>query len=50
MIPGVVDNGIFSAVATIVLVVVRDRGNIKVMNLEEFLEGVPGHRDASSSL
>lgn len=50
MIPGVVDNGIFSAVATIVLVVVRDRGNIRVMNLEEFLEGVPGHRDASSSL
>ncbi|KAJ6912588.1 ribose-5-phosphate isomerase 3 [Populus alba x Populus x berolinensis] len=46
MIPGVVDNGIFSAVATIVLVVVRDRGNIRVMNLEEFLEGVPGHRDA----
>ncbi|KAB5511168.1 hypothetical protein DKX38_030176 [Salix brachista] len=49
MIPGVVDNGIFSAVATLVLVAVRDGGNIKVMNLEEFLEGVIGHRDASSS-
>ncbi|KAJ6700123.1 RIBOSE-5-PHOSPHATE ISOMERASE [Salix purpurea] len=40
MIPGVVDNGIFSAVATLVLVAVRDGGNIKVMNLEEFLEGL----------
>ncbi|KAJ6912131.1 hypothetical protein NC651_014717 [Populus alba x Populus x berolinensis] len=50
MIPGVVDNGIFSAVATIVLVVVRDRGNIRVMNLEEFLEGVPGHRDANTKV
>ena len=41
--------GIFSAVAMLVLVAVRDGGNIKVMNLEEFLEGVIGHRDASSS-
>lgn len=39
--------GIISGVATFVLVAVKDGGNIKVMNLEEYTEVVVGWRDKS---
>ncbi|XP_050245257.1 uncharacterized protein LOC126693353 isoform X2 [Quercus robur] len=50
VIPGVVDNGIVSGVATSVLVAVRDGGHVNVMNLEEFVEVVLGWRYATSTL
>ncbi|GMY19531.1 probable ribose-5-phosphate isomerase 3, chloroplastic isoform X2 [Fagus crenata] len=50
VIPGVVDNGIVSGVATSVLVAVRDGGQVNVMNLEEFVEVVLGGRYATSTL
>ncbi|KAJ0099056.1 hypothetical protein Patl1_21163 [Pistacia atlantica] len=50
MIPGVVDNGIVTGVATVVLVAaVKDGCNVKVMDLEEFIELVKGRRDANST-
>ncbi|KAJ7976601.1 Ribose-5-phosphate isomerase a [Quillaja saponaria] len=49
MIPGVVDNGIVSGVATSVLVAVRDGSNVNVMNLEEYVEVVIGWRYASTT-
>uniref|UniRef100_A0A2P2KE32 Uncharacterized protein n=1 Tax=Rhizophora mucronata TaxID=61149 RepID=A0A2P2KE32_RHIMU len=50
MVPGVVDNGIISGVATFVLVALKDGGNIKVMNLEEFVEVVLGRRQPNPVL
>ncbi|KAJ0042157.1 hypothetical protein Pint_18529 [Pistacia integerrima] len=50
MIPGVVDNVITTGVATVVLVAaVKDGCNVKVMDLEEFIELVKGRRDATST-
>ncbi|KAJ0099063.1 hypothetical protein Patl1_21168 [Pistacia atlantica] len=50
MIPGVVDNGIVTGVATVVLVAaVKDGCNVKVMDLEEFIELVKGRGYANST-
>ncbi|XP_019055064.1 PREDICTED: uncharacterized protein LOC104607784 isoform X2 [Nelumbo nucifera] len=49
MIPGVVENGIVSGVATTVLVAIQDGENVIVMNLEEFAEIISGRTGASST-
>ncbi|XP_048333277.1 uncharacterized protein LOC107422427 isoform X2 [Ziziphus jujuba] len=47
VIPGVVDNGVVTGVATAVLVAFRNGGDVSVMNLEKFVEVVLGHRCSS---
>lgn len=48
MIPGVVENGIISGIATSVLVAVQNGDDIVVMELEEFVEMIDVPRDADT--
>ncbi|KAF8403666.1 hypothetical protein HHK36_011770 [Tetracentron sinense] len=49
MIPGVVENGIVSGIATSVLVAIQDGDNVMVMDLEDYVKIVDGRTDASST-
>ncbi|KAK9124834.1 hypothetical protein Scep_013680 [Stephania cephalantha] len=48
-IPGVVDNGIVSGIATSVLVAIQDGDSVTVMNLEEYVKivGVPSNANST---
>ncbi|KAK9082073.1 hypothetical protein Syun_031472 [Stephania yunnanensis] len=49
LIPGVVDNGIVSGIATSVLVAIQDGDSVTVMNLEEYVKivGVPSNANST---
>ncbi|KAJ6747595.1 RIBOSE-5-PHOSPHATE ISOMERASE [Salix koriyanagi] len=47
LLPGVVENGIVTGVATTVLVAVKDRGAVNVMSLEDYVRTVLDRRDAT---
>ncbi|GMN57728.1 hypothetical protein TIFTF001_026836 [Ficus carica] len=50
LIPGVVDNGIVTGVATTVLVAVRNGNDVNVVNLEEFVQDMVARRYTNSVL
>lgn len=47
LLPGVVENGIVTGVATTVLVAVKERGAVNVMNLEDYVRTVLDRRDVT---